>query len=115
MRPNSRKKEVVLFRSRLKPGDLVVYSKQKHTTHPGRRARQVDASSKGEYYTYVVDKFWVVGRVLENGRLLLQTRRGKTHVVDNGNPNLRRATLWDRIRYNARFSQLQRLASDSGA
>ena len=56
----------------------------------------------------VVDKFWIVGQVLENGRLLLKTRRGKKHVVDHGDPNLRRATLWDRIRYKARFDHLQR-------
>lgn len=104
-----------MFRARLKPGDVVVYRKQKHTTHPGPRARQVDAASKGEYYTYEVDKFWVVGQVLADGNLLLQTRRGKKHVVDNGDPNLRRATLLDRIRYKARFSRLQRAMSDSGS
>jgi len=57
-----------MLRAKLKPGDVVVYRKHKHTTHPGPRARQVDPSSKGDYYTYVVDKFWVVGQVLGNGR-----------------------------------------------
>ena len=103
-----------MFRSTLKPGDVVVYRKQKHTTHPGRRARQVDATSRGEYYTYVVDKFWVVDQVRDNGRLLLQTRRGKTHIVSHSDPNLRRATFWDRIRYKNRFSQLQRATSHYG-
>ena len=90
-----------------KPGDCVVYRKMKHTTHPGRRAQFVHASSKGDCYSYFVEKFWIVRQVLANNTLLLQTRRGKTHVINERDPNLRRATLWDRIRYRERFTQLQ--------
>ncbi len=100
---------------RFKPGDVVVYRKQKHTTHPGPRAQQVHATKKGDYYTYVVEKFWVVGQVLASGRLLLQTRRGKTHLVENSDPNLRRANLWDRIRYPSRIAELERASFDGGS
>lgn len=94
-----------------KPGDKVVYRKRKHTTHPGRRAKQVQPAAKGDYYAYVVDKFWMVRKVLDNGRLLLETRRGKTHEINPCDPNLRRATLWDRIRYPARLAELEQLES----
>ena len=94
-------------------GDCVVYCKMKHTTHPGRRAREVRASAKGDHYTYFVDKFWIVRQVLDNGRLLLETRRGKTHVLNQSDPNLRRATLWDRIRHRERISQLQQEKSEN--
>jgi len=41
------------------------------------------------------------------GRLLLRTRRGKTHVVEPNDPNLRHATFWDRVRYRKRFAELR--------
>jgi hypothetical protein len=43
---------------------------------------------------------------MADGKLLLKTRRGKTHVIAANDPNLRHATLWDRIRYRAHFHQL---------
>jgi len=95
-----------MARRQFSPGDWVVFRRLKHTTHPGHRAQFVHASPNGDEYNYVVDKFWVVAAVEPDGRLLLQTRRGKTHVVDADDPNLRHASLWDRIRYRARFAQL---------
>ena len=97
-----------MLRRMYKPGDFVVYRKRKHTTHPGVRARSIEASPRGDYYTYFVDKFWIVGEVLANGRLSLRTRRGKTHTVSQKDANLRRPNLWDRIRYRSRFAELQR-------
>lgn len=89
-----------------KPGDWVVFRRMKHTTHPGQRARDVHATAHGDEYNYFVDKFWVVVEVQDDGRLLLKTRRGKTHTVGADDPNLRRANWWDRLRYRARFTQL---------
>ena len=63
-------------------GDWVVYCKTKFTPHPGRRAREIRAAANGDNYCYSVDKFWVVANVFPDGKLLLQTRRGKKHVVD---------------------------------
>jgi len=96
----------MLWRS-FQPGDRVVYRKPKHTTHPGRRAKEIQPTPKGDYYAYVVDKFWIVRKVLANGSLLLETRRGKTHVVDANDPNLRRSTMLDRIRYRSRLAQFR--------
>ena len=102
-----------MWSRRFKPGDEVVYRKSKHTTHPGRRAQGIRATLKGDCYTYFVDKFWVVRRVLASGELLVETRRGKTHVIDPSDPNLRHPTLLQRIRYRHRFAQLPR--ADSSA
>jgi hypothetical protein len=96
-----------MWRRPFKPGDLVVFRRQKHTSHPGRRAQEVEATAHGECYSYFIDKSWIVVAVLADGRLRLQTRRGKVHVVSADDPNLRHATLWDRVRYRARFAQLR--------
>ena len=90
-----------------KPGDKVVYRKKKHTIHPGPRAKQIQPAVKGDYYAYVVDKFWIVRQVLENGQLLVETRRGKTHLVDVHDPNLRHTTLWDRIRHHDQLAKFR--------
>jgi hypothetical protein len=102
-----------MFQRTFKRGDWVVVRRRKYSTHPGRRARDIEAAERGDYYSYVVDKFWVVADVLSNGHLLLTTRRGKRHTIDANDPELRRATFWDVIRYRARFGRLER--SESGA
>jgi hypothetical protein len=61
----------------------------------------------GDGYSYSIDKFWLVENVLADGKLLLQTRGGKQHLIDENDPNLRFVTLWDQICYRARFRQLR--------
>jgi hypothetical protein len=96
-----------MWRRPFKPGDLVVFRRHKYTTHPGRRAQAVEATAHGDSYSYFVEKSWIVERVQEDGRLLLKTRRGKTHDVDPSDANLRHATLFDRLRYRKRFAELR--------
>ena len=76
-----------MFRRPFRQGDWVVYRRLKFTTHPGHRAHDVDASAHGDYYSYFVDKFWVVAEVLADHQLLLKTRRGKTHIVADNDSN----------------------------
>jgi hypothetical protein len=90
-----------------KPGEFVVFRRMKYTTHPGRRAQDVQATPHGDLYSYYVEKSWIVESVQADGKLLLKTRRGKTHVVDPSDPNLRHASLWDRLRYRKRFAELR--------
>lgn len=101
-----------MARRAFKQGDWVVFRRSKYTTHPGRRAQEVQAAERGEYYSYFVDKFWVVADVLPDGTLLLKTRRGKKHLIDANDPQLRHASLWERIRYRTRFGQPR--TSDAG-
>jgi hypothetical protein len=102
-----------MFQRLFRNGDWVVYRRLKVTTSPGPRAQAVDASAHGDDYIYFVDKFWVVADVLADHKLLLKTRRGKTHVVDDNDSNLRRASLWERIRYRGRFLELQNLVAET--
>lgn len=95
-------------------GDRVVYTREKHTTKPGPRAKNVFATPHGETYEYQVDKFWVVAEVTD-GRLVLQTRRGKRHVVQNDDPRLRKASFWERLFLRNRFPSLDDSGSQDGA
>lgn len=93
----------------LKPRDWVIYRKQKFSSSPGPRAKAVDAAPRGETYSYVVDKFWIVKSMLEDGRALLVTRTGKEHAVELSDPNLRLAGWWERWRYKSRFEDVETL------
>jgi len=84
-------------------GDQVIYRMTKHSTHPGPRARDINPANMGDNYSYVVDKFWVVANVLEDGRLILRTRRGKEHCVPPTDPQLRRANWLAKILHGSRF------------
>lgn len=103
------------MRNRYSVGDWVVYRKSKQSTSPGPRAQGVVASTKGEKYSYVVDKYWVVEDVLPTDELLLRTRRGKVHRVSVDDLNLRHAGLLARLLYRHRFREAIRPNDLSGA
>lgn len=90
-----------------RPGDAVVFRMQKRSTHPGPRAADVRPDRFGDQYSYMVDKFWVIDRVLDDGRLVARTRRGKTHTLHPADPRLHRARWWDKLRYGSRFPQAE--------
>ena len=102
--------------SKYRPGDLVVYRKQKLSAHPGPRAREVDPSPRGETYSYCVDKFWMVVDSLGD-QVVVTTRRGKRHLLDATNRRLRRAGWWEMLFYRHRFpeTELRQLAPGSPA
>lgn len=90
-----------------KIGTPVIYKMTKFSTQPGPRASNVHPASQGDSYGYTVDKLWVVVEVNENeDKVIIQTRRGKTREIDVDDPNLRRASWWERIWYRNRFPQL---------
>jgi hypothetical protein len=86
------------MRRRFRERDIVVYEKHKHGTHPTPRARAVRPSSAGDDYSYVVDKYWLVLRVGDDGRLLLRTPGGKLHEIDPDDPLLRPLSWFERLR-----------------
>ncbi len=90
-----------------KPGDWVIYRVQKSSASPGRRAQDVRPAQGGDAYLYVVEKHWIVREVLDDGQLLLRTRRGKEHVVAPDDPRLRRATWWERWLLGSRFRAVE--------
>lgn len=83
-------------------GDRVIYRREKSSTHPGPRAKNIDPSPLGELYSYEVDKYWTVAEV-SNGAVILVTRRGKKHTVKLGDPRLRRANWWERLMFGGKF------------
>lgn len=85
------------------PGDLVVYAMPKMGPHPGPRARSIHPTEMGDDYSYVVDKYWMVTAVRDDGQLLVITRTGKTHVLNPHDPLLRKAGWWTRLRFRNRF------------
>jgi hypothetical protein len=93
-----------MFANPYRPGDWVIFRKRKHSASPGPRAKDITPERNGEEYSYCVDKFWGVAS-LENGHVVLITRRGKQHTVDADDPNLRHARWWERLLYRDRFPQ----------
>lgn len=86
-----------------KAGDLIVYRITKHSTHPPRRAVEVQPAPHGEFYTYEVLKYWVVNAVDGEGKVKAMTRRGKYRAVNATDPNLRHAHWWERWFFANRF------------
>jgi hypothetical protein len=91
----------------LQAGDSIIYRKQKHSTHPGRRAYDIHPTSQGDDYSYFVDKFWTVENVFRDGRILVTTRTHKHLYLRASDPNLRRAGFIARLRYRNRFPHLE--------
>ena len=77
-------------------GDKVVYTRDKYSSCPGPRAKNVDATPKGELYQYQVDKYWIVADV-RGKDVVLETRRGKRHVLSCDDLRLRKASWFERI------------------
>jgi hypothetical protein len=94
---------IAMTQQQYSPGDLVIFRKSKCTSSPGPRAVHVNPAPRGEAYAYEVDKFWVVVEARLGQTLLVRTRRGKEHVVRADDPQLRRPSFWERLRYAARF------------
>jgi len=91
---------------RVEVGDPIVYRKQKVSSHPGKRAYQIDAAKNGDNYSYLVDKYWTVSGVLANGLIVALTRTNKRHYLRRDDPNLHRAGMIERMRNRDRFPQL---------
>jgi hypothetical protein len=89
-----------------KPGDFVVYRKQKFSFHPGPHAREVCPAPNGDSYSYRVDKFWRVVEVQPGRQVVVCTRRGKRHTLRDDDPALRRARWWERLLLWDRFPTL---------
>ncbi|MEZ6123569.1 MAG: hypothetical protein R3C49_10375 [Planctomycetaceae bacterium] len=101
------------MKKNFQPGDLVIYRKTKHSNHPGPRAANVHPASKGETYSYTVDKFWVVEQILDDGTVVATTRRGKRNFLKPDDPLLKRPNLFQRLLYRGRFASLPVSTSDS--
>lgn len=95
-----------------KVGNRIVFSKDKVSPSPGKRAKEISPHSKGDSYSYIVEKYWTIKEIdEENANATLVTRRGKEHVVELDDPRLRLANFWERLLYRSRFPVLDALGS----
>lgn len=92
---------------RYRTGDRVIYTRDKYTPCPGPRAKNIVAARNGESYQYQVDKYWLVTEVRGDGRLVVQTRRGKQHVIAADDPQLRKASWFERLFRAQYFPRLE--------
>jgi hypothetical protein len=98
---------MVLRKGNFKVGSRIVFSKEKMSPSPGKRAKEVSPHSKGEGYSYIVEKYWTLKSIDESaGTATLVTRRGKEHIVELDDPRLRLANFWERLVYRSRFPVL---------
>ena len=95
------------------PGDWVVYQKSKVSPHPGPRAHDIHPTRRGDDYSYVVDKYWIVDQVLENGEIILRTPGGKSHQLVVSDPDLRPATFLERWLRRDRFVEAEKKSTES--
>jgi len=89
--------------TQFKAGDFVVYRKRKYSIHPSPHAKGVFPAPSGDYYSYSVDKFWIVVTVQADHQIVVCTRRGKQLTVPADDPALRRAHWWERFLFRKRF------------
>ncbi len=97
---------------RFRRGDVVVVARQKFSTSPGPRAREVSPASSGDTYSYIVDKYWLV-KSCEDGELRLLTRTGKEHVIPADDFRVRKPTIWERLFARSRFPSADLLDATS--
>lgn len=90
-----------------RPGDRVVYTATKHSTHPGPRAEALEPEPNGEGYWYHVKKYWRVIDVQRDGTLIVVTRRGKQRNIPSADVHLRPARWWETVFLAGRFPQTE--------
>jgi hypothetical protein len=83
--------------ARFRPGDVVVYRKQKRSFRPGPHAKDIQPAPHGDTYSYAVEKFWRVVAVQTDNTLIVRTRKRKQHTIAADDPNLRRVHWWERL------------------
>jgi hypothetical protein len=95
------------LRRRLQPGAPIVYRMATSSTRPpGPEARDVRPAERGDFYYYLINKYWRVEQVLEDGRIVAVTPLMEHHCLRRDDPNLRKASLIERLRHGARFPRL---------
>jgi hypothetical protein len=96
-----------------RPGDRVIFSLRRHGARPAVGARDVRPEPNGEAYWYVVDKLWVVTET-RGDYVVVQTDRGRIHILDAADSRLRRAPWWQRLIFRHRFPKPQPIAPQRG-
>lgn len=87
---------------RFSTGEPVVFEEvQRQASTVNGNNVQPQENADGVVYHYMT-----VMESREKGTLVLLTNSGQLHVTHNNNPNLRRASWWERLRHPGRFPRL---------
>ena len=89
-----------------RPGDCVIYRKQKLSAHPGPHAQDIHPAPHGDTYTYCVPKCYRVVAVQPDQTIVVRTRRGRQRTLAASDPGLRLAHWWERLLFRDRFPPL---------
>lgn len=92
-----------LFRKRLRAGAPIVYRVQETSTCPSPDAVSVYPSERGESYDYLANRYWRVEEVIEDDWIVALTPLMEHQYLRRNDPNLRKASLLERLRYAGRF------------
>ncbi len=92
-----------IFPRRLRPGVPIVYRVHETSSCPGHDAYEVHPAERGEFYSYLTNKYWRVEEVRPDGWIVARTPLMEQHYLRRDDPNLRKANLVERLRYAARF------------
>ncbi len=87
-------------------GDKIIYHKPKSSFCPGPRARQIYPLEHGDNYHYIVDKFWEVAQINDDGTLDVVTRTGKKNRLQTLDPNIKKANPIQHLLYRKRFLRM---------
>jgi hypothetical protein len=85
------------------PGVPIIYRMQAMSDQPVHDGGEVYPSEKGESYYYVRNKYWRVEKVLQNGWIVARSPFMEEHYLRGDDPNLRKASLIERLRFASRF------------
>ena len=95
-----------IFRGKFHTGAPIVYRVVETSTCPGPEARDIHPAERGELYYYLTHKYWRVEEVRQDGWIVALTPLMEHHYLRRDDPNLRKANLFERLRYAARFPYL---------
>ena len=95
-----------IFRGKFHAGAPIVYRMVETSTCPGPEARDIHPAERGELYYYLINKYWRVEEVRQDGWIVALTPLMEHHYLRRDDPNLRKANLLERLRYAARFPYL---------
>ncbi len=94
------------FFPKLRVGAPVVYQLTETSTCPSRDAYDVHPAEHGDYYYYLTNKYWRVEEVRPDGWIVARSALMEHHYLRRDDPNLRKASLLERLRFGGRFPYL---------
>ena len=94
------------LRRGLRVGVPIIYRMVESSTRPDPEAWDVHPAPRGDFYYYLMSKYWRIEKVQADGWIVAVTPLMEHHYLRWDDPNLRKANFLERLRYAARFPSL---------